>query len=111
MMPEMDGFEVLEQMRGDERTRQVPVVILSSRQLSLADVKRLEMYSAVTLRSKEVFTQDELVRSLHRALFERDSLPPQTSALVKEAVAYLHQHYARPLTRQEIADGLGMSED
>lgn len=111
MMPEMDGFEVLERMRADERTRPIPVVILSGRQLSLADVKRLEAYTAVTLRSKDVSTQKEIAVSVHQALFDDDALPPHTSALIKQSVAYLHQNYARPLTRQEIADELGMSED
>ena len=111
MMPEMNGFEVLEQMRADKRTRQVPVVILSSRQLSLADVKRLEQYSAVTLRSKDVVTQEELAASVHQALFGEEGLPPHTSALIKQSVAYLHQNYKRALTRTKIADELGMSED
>jgi YesN/AraC family two-component response regulator len=111
MMPQMDGFEVLAHMRADEQTRQIPVVILSSRQLSLADVKRLEHYSAVTLRSKDVFTQDEIAASVHQALFGVEALPPQTSALIKQSVAYLHQNYTRALTRTEIADELGMSED
>ncbi len=111
MMPEMDGFEVLERMRADERTRQVPVVILSSRQLSLADVKRLEQYSAVTLRSKDVSTQEEIAASVHQALFGDEALPVHTSALIKQSVAYLHQNYTRGLTRTEIADELGMSED
>ncbi len=111
MMPEMEGFEVLERMRGDVRTRHIPVVILSNRQLSLADIKRLEHFTAVTLRSKDVFTQDEIAASVHQALFGEGTLPPQTSALAKQAVAYLHQNYTRPLSRQEIADELGMSDD
>ncbi len=111
MMPEMNGFEVLEKMRTDGRTRQVPVVILSNRQLSLADVKRLEQHANVTLRSKDVVTQEELAASVQQALFGEEGLPPQTSALIKESVAYLHQNYKRTLTRTEIADELGMSED
>jgi DNA-binding response OmpR family regulator len=31
MMPEMDGWQVLRTLKGDERTRQVPVVMLSAR--------------------------------------------------------------------------------
>ncbi|MBK8905821.1 MAG: substrate-binding domain-containing protein [Anaerolineaceae bacterium] len=111
MMPEMDGFAVLERMRADERTRHIPVVILSSRQLSLADVKRLEQYSAVTLRSKDVSTPEEIAASVHQALFGDESLPVHTSALIKQAVAYLHQNYGRALTRTAIADELGLSED
>ncbi len=111
MMPEMDGFDVLERLRADERTWQIPVIILSGRQLTLADVKRLERFTAVTLHNKGVLTGDEIAASLHRALFGEEALPPQTSALVKQAIAYLHQNFARPLTRREIADELGMSED
>ena len=31
MMPEMDGWQVLRTLKGDERTRKVPVVMLSAR--------------------------------------------------------------------------------
>ncbi len=111
MMPDLDGFEVLDRMRADERTRQVPVVILSGRQLSLNDVKRLEQHAAVTLQSKGILSEEEIIVSLHRSLFGDDTLPPQTSALAKRAVAYLHQNYERPLARWEIAEGIGVSED
>jgi len=111
MMPDVDGFEVLDRMRADERTRQVPVVILSGRQLSLNDVKRLEQHAAVTLQSKGILSEEEIITSLHRTLFGTDTLPPQTSALAKRAIAYLHQNYARPLARWEIAEGIGVSED
>ncbi|NJN54138.1 MAG: response regulator [Anaerolineae bacterium] len=60
MMPEMDGFDVLEQLRANERTRQVPVIILSGRQLTLADVKRLEQHTAVTLHNKSILTEEEI---------------------------------------------------
>jgi signal transduction histidine kinase/DNA-binding LacI/PurR family transcriptional regulator/AraC-like DNA-binding protein len=111
MMPDMDGFEVLDHMRADDRTRQVPVVILSGRQLSLHDVERLERHAAVTLQSKGILSEEEIIASLHRSLFGESALPPQTSALVKRALAYLHQNYARPLARWEIAQGIGVSED
>jgi AraC-like DNA-binding protein len=39
------------------------------------------------------------------------SLPVYTSALVKRGLAYFHQNYARPLTRWEIAEAVGVSED
>ena len=38
-------------------------------------------------------------------------LPAHTSALVKRAVAYLHQNYSRSITRWEIADAIEDSED
>jgi transcriptional regulator GlxA family with amidase domain len=98
-------------MRAEPRTRQVPVVILSGRLLNLEDVKRLERHALVTLQSKGILSEAEIISALHRALFGGDALPQQTSALVKRAVAYLHQNYARPLARWEIADAIGVSED
>jgi signal transduction histidine kinase/DNA-binding LacI/PurR family transcriptional regulator/AraC-like DNA-binding protein len=111
MMPGLDGFELLDRMRADPRTRQVPVVILSGRLLNLEDVKRLEKHALVTLQSKGILSETEIVTTLHRALFDNGALPPQTSALVKRAVAYLHQNYTRPLARWEIANAVGASED
>ena len=36
-------------------------------------------------------------------------LPQPTSLLVKKAIAYLHDNYAMPLTRQDIARAVGVS--
>jgi signal transduction histidine kinase/DNA-binding LacI/PurR family transcriptional regulator/AraC-like DNA-binding protein len=111
MMPGVGGAEVLDRMRADARLRQVPVVILSSKLLNLDDVKRLERYARVTLQSKGVLSEAETIAALNRALFGTDVLPQHTSALVKRALAYLHQNYARALSRWEIAEAVGVSED
>jgi len=111
MMPEMDGFDVLDWMRANDRTRRVPVLVFSSRVLTFDDVKRLEQHALVTLQTKGILSTDEMVASLHRALFGTDLLPQHTSALVKRAVAYFHQNYDRPLARWEIAGAIGASED
>lgn len=111
MMPGIGGAEVLDRMRADPRLRLVPVVILSSKLLNLDDVKRLERHARVTLQSKGVLSEAETIAALNRALFGGEGLPPHTSALVKRALAYLHQNYARPLARWEIAEAIGVSED
>jgi len=110
-MPGMDGFDVLDWMRANDRTRRVPVLVLSNRMLTFDDVKRLEQHALVTLQSKGILSTDEMVASLHRALFGTDVLPQHTGALVKRAVAYFHQNYDRPLARWEIAAAIGVSED
>ena len=111
VMPTMGGSEVLDRMRADPRLRQVPVMILSSKLLNLDDVKRIERHARVTLHSKGVLSEEETSAALNRALFGAEALPPHTSALVKRALAYLHQNYARPLARWEIAEAVGVSED
>ncbi len=109
-MPEVDGFTVLERMRLNPRTRQVPVLVMSGRMLSLEDVRRLD-YAQVTFHSKELLSTDEAVASLQRALAGEQTLPQPTSILVKHALAYLHQNFAKPLTHREIAQAVGVSKN
>lgn len=111
VMPGMSGADVLDSMRADPRLRPVPVIILSSKLLSLDDVKRLEHHTRVTLQSKGIWSEAETAAALNRSLFGADTLPPHTSALVKRAVAYLQQNFSHPLSRWEIADAIGVSED
>jgi signal transduction histidine kinase/DNA-binding LacI/PurR family transcriptional regulator/AraC-like DNA-binding protein/CheY-like chemotaxis protein len=111
MMPGLSGFDVLDQMRADPRLRGVPVIILSNKLLTLDDLKRLEAYARVTYQSKGLWSDTEIAAALHRALFGDEVLPPHTSALVKRAVTYLNENYARSLSRWEIAETVGVSED
>src|SRR5688500_6049098 len=110
VMPEVDGFAVLERMRLNPRTRHVPVLVMSGRMLSLEDVRRLD-YAQVTFYSKELLSDDEAVTSLQRALSGEQTLPQPTSILVKHALAYLHQNFSNPITRREIAEAVGVSEN
>ncbi len=84
---------------------------LSNKALSREDVKRLEGHTQVTFQNKGMLTASETITALHRALLGTDTLPPQTSAIVKTAIAYLHENYTRPLVRWEIASAVGVSED
>ena len=110
MMPEMDGFDVLDRMRANRHTLAVPVIILTSKVLNLDDIQRIEQHTHVVLHSKGILVDEEIIAALHYSLFGTEALPPQTSALVKRAVANLHQNYARPLKRWEVAEAVGVSE-
>lgn len=111
VMPGLSGADVLDQMRVDPQLRSVPVIILSSKLLSLDDVKRIEHHTHVMLQTKGIWSEAETISALNRSLFGADTLPPHTSALVKRAIACLHQNYSRPLSRWEIAEEIGVSED
>jgi len=71
------------------------VIVLSNRVLRLDDVKRIENHTHVTLQSKGIWSDEETITALNRAVFGEDTLPAHTSALVKQSVAYLHQNYTR----------------
>jgi AraC-like DNA-binding protein len=110
VMPEIDGFMVLEKMRSMPETRQVPVLVMSGKLLSSEDIQRLD-YARVTFQSKELLSNDEAAALLRRIIEPGEVLPQPTSVLVKAAIAYLHQNYALPVTRREIAQAVGVSSN
>lgn len=111
MMPIIDGFEVLDWMRANQRLRQVPVLILTNRTLTAEDVRRLEQHARVNIQSKGILQNDEVAALMQQILADSETLPAYTSALVKRTVAYFQQNYHRPLSRKEVAQAIGMSEN
>jgi YesN/AraC family two-component response regulator len=110
VMPEVDGFSVLSQMRANPRTCHVPVLVISGHILSVEDIKRLD-HAQVVFQSKDILSENETAAGLQRLLLDDDRLPQPTSLLVKQTIAYLQQNYAQRLTRQQMAKAVGVSED
>jgi CheY-like chemotaxis protein len=69
IMPEVDGFVVLERLQDNEETRSIPVVVLTGRNLSPADRARLRS-GAVSLLEKSVYSAQELRKLILQALGE-----------------------------------------
>jgi YesN/AraC family two-component response regulator len=109
MMPRVDGFTVLEYMRANPRLQTVPVLVMSGKLLTEEDAHRLD-YARVVFQSKDMLSEQEALVALRSALRDDERLLQATSAVVKQALAYLHQHYAEPLSRQQIARAVGVSE-
>ena len=109
MMPQVDGFAVLEKVRADPRTHQVPVVVMSGKVLTFEDVQRLD-YARVTFHTKGLLSSEEAVASLQQSFKRETALCQPTSTLVKYTLAYLHQNYAEDLSRGELANAVGVSE-
>jgi CheY-like chemotaxis protein len=68
-MPGMSGFEVLEQLKGDVSTRNIPVVICTSRILTSTEQKQLTGKAAAILSKEDLDHRavgQELQRVLHR---------------------------------------------
>jgi signal transduction histidine kinase/AraC-like DNA-binding protein/ABC-type sugar transport system substrate-binding protein len=108
IMPEMNGFEVLAWVRSEPRLRCIPVFLISGRLLEYEDVQRLNHYRTAYL-TKDILTQDETLAFLRRE--DTWMMPQPTSLLVKQALAFLHQNYTHTISRKQIADELGVSEN
>jgi signal transduction histidine kinase/DNA-binding response OmpR family regulator len=64
LMPDMDGFEVLERLNGDATWREVPVIIVTAKDLTPDDIERLNGRVAKVLQ-KGTYERRDLVRDIH----------------------------------------------
>ena len=67
MMPEMDGFEFVSELRRNEAWRRVPVVVVTAKDLSRDDRERLDGYVR-RIFQKGNFSRDELIREIRLLL-------------------------------------------
>jgi signal transduction histidine kinase/DNA-binding response OmpR family regulator len=110
MMPVMDGFAVLDALRSREATRNIPVIVLTARVLSEADVERCNRGVAAIL-SKGLFDTHETLKHIEAALARQHTLGSATQRLVRRAMGFIHTHYAESLGREDMAAHVGISAD
>jgi signal transduction histidine kinase/AraC-like DNA-binding protein/DNA-binding LytR/AlgR family response regulator len=110
MMPELDGFGVLAAMRDNPATRDIPVIVLTGQALTEKDMARLNRGVATVLR-KGLFSVEETLAHLEAALERKRKLSVDAQRLVRQAMAYLHEHYAEAISREDLARHVGLSDD
>ena len=110
MMPEVDGFAVLDRLRERQATRDIPVIILTARWLSDADLERCNRGVAAIL-NKGLFSAAETLGHIEAALGRQRTLGSATQQLVRQAMACIHARYAGPLSREEIARQVCINPD
>ncbi len=108
MMPELSGFEVVSEMRKDPDLCNVPIVVLTARTLTGQEIARLNQGVTAVL-GKGLFSVEETLDHLAAALQRSRGLSLETRQFVRSAMAYIHEHYADPITRAEIADHVNLS--
>jgi signal transduction histidine kinase/DNA-binding response OmpR family regulator len=72
MMPGVDGFAVLEALKQEPHTRNIPVIVITARVLAEEERQRLTG-QVETLLQKGLFTERELMEDLTKALDRMDS--------------------------------------
>ena len=79
MMPDMDGWDVYQQMKSEERTRDIPVIVVTAKAQSIDKVLGLHIAKVEDYISKP-FSPQELLDSVEKVLAKRRSLRPEAEA-------------------------------
>lgn len=74
MMPDMDGWEVYQQMKADESTRHIPVIVVTARAQSIDKVLGLHIAKVDDYIAKP-FSPQELLNSVEKILGQKDTAP------------------------------------
>ncbi len=109
MMPEMSGVEVLEKMREREMTRDVPVIVLTGQVFTAQDMAQLRQ-GVTAVMGKGLFSAAEVLAQVETALARNNRLGSEAQRVVRQAMAYIHEHYTEPVTREELARHLLVNE-
>lgn len=67
VMPEMNGFELLSHLRGDDRTRQLPVIVLTAKDLTVTEREQLNG-DVEQILQKANWDRHDLLHELRRAI-------------------------------------------
>ena len=70
MMPDMDGWDVYQQMKADEATRDIPVIVVTAKAQSIDKVLGLHIAKVDDYISKP-FSPQELTESVEKVLARR----------------------------------------
>jgi YesN/AraC family two-component response regulator len=108
MMPELGGMGVLAAMQADEKLRGIPVIVLTAHTLAHEEMAQLTRGVAAVLQ-KGLFTAEETLAHIEQALARDKRLGSETQRMVRRAMAYIHEHYAEPLAREDVASHVGVS--
>jgi len=65
MMPEMDGFQFLDELRTGDRSKHVPVVVVTAKELTAQDHERLNQQAERVIQ-KGAYSRTDLLREVGR---------------------------------------------
>lgn len=83
-LPELDGLKVIEQLRDDQLTREIPILLNSAARMSMASIQKADGFLS------KPFPESLLNEMIDRVLTKRDRLSagqPASSAIGKDAAA------------------------
>ena len=113
VMPDVDGFQVLEHLRSHGKTASIPVIIVTGKMLSYEDVKTPRFYPKSSCRPKAYFLIAESMAgraySTHH-LRQQPASPGYEHARQTGLSATSSKIAAGPLHLIELSETLGVSQ-
>jgi threonine synthase len=67
MMPQLDGFGVIERLRTNSNTHDLPIIVISAKELTSAESDRLKETVTLVMR-KQGFKGEKLVEEINNVL-------------------------------------------
>lgn len=71
MMPDMDGFAVIDQLKADPKLKDIPVIVITAKELNLKDRERLQGQIQMLLQ-KGSFMDEDLLQEIGALLGKND---------------------------------------
>jgi len=105
MMPGMDGFEVAERLKQQPRTENIPIIVVTAKELAVAERVRL-MGHIEDCVSKESFTREQLLDEIRHV----ESIYPHQAGLKDNISGLLNHRYYQIRLDQEISRASRNSE-
>ncbi len=98
MMPEIDGFEVAQKLKENPSTIDIPILILTAKDLTIAD--RMKLAGKVeTLMQKSHFTKEDLLMQIR----DLETIYPARAGLLDEVSGLFDHSYFQIRLAQEVA--------
>src|SRR5258706_336536 len=116
------GWNILKTLKENPATRAVPLLFYSlsedkgamleldylTKPVGTAELGRALEYQKLTADESKA---EKTFLIVDAALARKRKLGSEAQRLVRQAMAYVHEHYAEPISRENLAHNLGMSSD
>ena len=110
MMPELDGFSVLEAMHSDPHSRDIPVIVLTGQTLTVEDMEKLGR-GVISVLKKGLFSAKETLSHIEAALTRNTNLGSEAQRVVRKAMIYIHEHYMQSISLDDTARHVNISKE
>ena len=115
MMPGASGFEICRQLKGDEATALIPVVLVTSLEDSESRVRGIEAgaddFLSKPVKREELIARVKTLRRLHDTRKELESRRLTAEVQRKEAIRKAFSRYISPRLADRIAEAAGDQGD